>query len=66
MILSTVTLTYRAYFSEITYQSQSPDETALVETARNNGFVFVRRKADEIVIKERGWCSVPLGKEVIC
>lgn len=39
---------------EITYQSQSPDETALVETARNNGYVFVRRKADEIIIRERG------------
>lgn len=39
---------------EITYQSQSPDETALVDTARNNGFVFVRRKSDEIIIRERG------------
>eukprot|EP01112_Ceratiomyxa_fruticulosa_P017857 TRINITY_DN5637_c0_g2_i1.p1 TRINITY_DN5637_c0_g2~~TRINITY_DN5637_c0_g2_i1.p1 ORF type:complete len:660 (+),score=121.16 TRINITY_DN5637_c0_g2_i1:150-2129(+) len=40
--------------NEITYQSQSPDETALVDTARNNGFVFVKRKADEIMIREQG------------
>lgn len=39
---------------EITYQSQSPDETALVDTARNNGYVFVKRKAEEIIIRERG------------
>lgn len=39
---------------DITYQSQSPDETALVDTARNNGYVFVRRKAEEIIVRERG------------
>ncbi|EGG15352.1 transmembrane protein [Cavenderia fasciculata] len=38
----------------ITYQSQSPDELALVQTARNNGYFFVNRKSDEIIVRENG------------
>ncbi|KAF2074244.1 hypothetical protein CYY_004454 [Polysphondylium violaceum] len=38
----------------ITYQSQSPDELALVHTASNNGFVFLERKTDEILLRENG------------
>ncbi|KYQ93719.1 transmembrane protein [Tieghemostelium lacteum] len=38
----------------ITYQSQSPDELALVNTASNNGYVFLDRKTDEILVREGG------------
>ncbi|KAM9966517.1 hypothetical protein ACTFIR_006735 [Dictyostelium discoideum] len=38
----------------ITYQSQSPDELALVHTASNNGFVFLDRRTDEILLRENG------------
>ncbi|EGC28908.1 hypothetical protein DICPUDRAFT_51588 [Dictyostelium purpureum] len=38
----------------ITYQSQSPDELALVHTASNNGFVFLDRRSDEILLRENG------------
>ena len=37
---------------ELEYQSQSPDETALVDTASANGFVFLKRKAELLVLKQ--------------
>ncbi|EFA84150.1 transmembrane protein [Heterostelium album PN500] len=39
---------------ETVYQSQSPDELALVQTAKSNGFIFLGRKSDEMVIRELG------------
>eukprot|EP01132_Coremiostelium_polycephalum_P003773 gene3773-4697_t len=39
---------------QITYQSQSPDELALVRAASNNGYVFLNRKTDEIMVRENG------------
>lgn len=50
----TVVPEYDENTGEITYQSQSPDETALVDTAKDNGFVFVKRKTDEIMIERFG------------
>eukprot|EP01133_Synstelium_polycarpum_P012152 gene12152-14219_t len=39
---------------EISYQSQSPDELALVDTASRNGHVFLQRKTDEMLVRENG------------
>ncbi|GAM25814.1 hypothetical protein SAMD00019534_089890 [Acytostelium subglobosum LB1] len=39
---------------EIIYQAQSPDELALVHTAKANGHVFLSRKTDEMIVKENG------------
>jgi phospholipid-translocating ATPase len=38
----------------IEYKAQSPDEAALVATARDLGFVFLRRDANRIFIKVKG------------
>lgn len=38
----------------IKFQSQSPDEIALLKYAQANGFIFLERKSDELVINEKG------------
>ncbi len=37
------------------FQSQSPDEVALLNYAQQNAFVFVARNSDEVVITEKGF-----------
>lgn len=38
----------------LTYQAQSPDESALVSAARNFGFVFTSRTYNTVTVKEMG------------
>ena len=42
----------------MTYQSQAPDENALVSAARNFGFVFTERSSSTVTIQVRGQTEV--------